>query len=58
MFCDDTRDAVKGSALKVRKPGFINGAEDKEDDIIRGVAAWQTAGGESAFTDHYLCICP
>lgn len=44
MFCDDTRDAVKGSALKVRKPGFINGAEDKEDDIIRGVAAWQTAG--------------
>ena len=44
MFCDDTRDAVKGSALKVRKPGFINGAEDKEDDIIRGVAAWRAAG--------------
>ena len=28
----------------MRKPGFINGAEGKEDDIIRGVSAWRTAG--------------
>lgn len=40
MFCDDTRDAVKGSALKVKKPGFINGAEGKEKDIIRSARAW------------------
>ena len=44
MFCDDTRDAVKGSALKIRKPGFINGAGGKEDDIISGVTAWRAAG--------------
>ena len=44
MFCDDTRDAVKGSALKIHKPGFINGAEDKEDDIINGVSAWTVSG--------------
>ncbi|WP_407690915.1 type I pullulanase [Ruminococcus turbiniformis] len=40
MFCDDTRDAVKGSALKVKKPGFINGAEEKEEDIISSAGAW------------------
>ncbi len=40
MFCDDTRDAVKGSALKIWKPGFINGASGKEDAIARSVEAW------------------
>lgn len=44
MFCDNTRDAVKGSALKIRKPGFINGAENKEEDIINGVSAWRAIG--------------
>ena len=39
MFCDDTRDAVKGSALKIKRPGFINGAKEKEDDVIRGISA-------------------
>ncbi len=39
MFCDDTRDAVKGSALKIKRPGFINGAKGKEDEVIRGVSA-------------------
>lgn len=40
MFCDDTRDAIKGSALKIRRPGFINGAQGKEEDIVRSVCAW------------------
>ena len=40
MFCDDTRDAVKGSALKIWKPGFINGARGKEEAIARSVEAW------------------
>ena len=26
VFCDNTRDAIKGSALKTKLPGFINGA--------------------------------
>ena len=40
MFCDDTRDAVKGSALKIKRPGFINGAAGKEMDIVRSARAW------------------
>ena len=40
MFCDDTRDAVKGSALKIKRPGFINGARGKEEDIIKSARAW------------------
>ena len=46
MFCDDTRDAVKGSALKIRRPGFINGAKGMEADILRGVRAWCLDSGE------------
>lgn len=40
MFCDDTRDAVKGSALKIKRPGFINGASGKENDIVQSARAW------------------
>ena len=40
MFCDDTRDAIKGSALKTHRPGFINGASGKEQDIVRSIQAW------------------
>ena len=39
MFCDDTRDAVKGSALKPLLPGFVNGAEKMTDEVARGVRA-------------------
>ena len=44
MFCDDTRDAVKGSALKIKRPGFINGAAGKEEDIIQSARAWKGTG--------------
>lgn len=44
MFCDDTRDAVKGSALKIKRPGFINGATGKERDIVHSARAWCTGG--------------
>ena len=70
MFCDDTRDAIKGSALKTQRPGFINGASGKEQDIVRSIQAWcsggcircirrqDQVGGQGAFTDHYLCVRP
>ncbi len=51
MFCDDTRDAVKGSALKVKRPGFINGARGKEGDIIRSARAWCAPESGSADAD-------
>ena len=44
MFCDDTRDAVKGSALKIKRPGFINGASGKEPDIMESIRAWKKTG--------------
>lgn len=40
MFCDDTRDAIKGSALKINEPGFVNGASQVEEQILRSVCAW------------------
>lgn len=40
IFCDDTRDAIKGSALKTKLPGFINGAEGLEEKILQSAGAW------------------
>ncbi|MDO4271654.1 MAG: type I pullulanase [Candidatus Saccharibacteria bacterium] len=40
MFCDDTRDAIKGSAGNLHDPGFVNGGENLEWKIMRGVKAW------------------
>ena len=48
MFCDDTRDAVKGSALKIKRPGFINGAAGKEMDIVRSARAWCASEADAA----------
>ena len=39
-FCDSTRDGIKGSALRAKEAGFINGAKGKEDEMIAGVTAW------------------
>ena len=39
-FCDSTRDGIKGSALKPKKAGFINGAQKKEDEMLASVRAW------------------
>ena len=46
MFCDNTRDAVKGSALKTKLPGFINGGEGMEEEILSSAGAWCLEGGE------------
>lgn len=34
MFCDDTRDAIKGHVFEAETPGFVNGAESMEDKIL------------------------
>lgn len=47
MFCDLTRDAVKGSALKIKRPGFITGARGYENDIAESVSAWGKTGVSS-----------
>ena len=40
IFCDNTRDAIKGSALRGKEPGFINGAVGLEEDMIQSAGAW------------------
>lgn len=40
VFCDDTRNALKGSVIETEERGFINGGEDCEEGILWGAAAW------------------
>lgn len=51
MFCDDTRDAVKGSALKTRLPGFVNGAKGLETEILKSAGAWCSGSTETRRAD-------
>ena len=44
MFCDDTRDTIKGSAGNIKEPGFVNGADGLEQRILDGVAGWCVDG--------------
>lgn len=48
IFCDDTRDAVKGHVFEAEIPGFVNGAEGMEDKILDSVTAWQGPDGAKA----------
>lgn len=46
VFCDLTRDAIKGDAFIERSPGFVNGGEGLEQDILRAVSGWREGFGE------------
>lgn len=40
IFCDDTRDAIKGSVFLEEEPGFVNGKTGMEKAIASSVGAW------------------
>lgn len=40
IFCDSTRDAVKGHVFEEEIPGFVNGGENLEENILNSVSAW------------------
>lgn len=40
LFCDDTRDAIKGHVFEGEVPGFVNGASNMEEKILNSVKAW------------------
>lgn len=40
MFCDNTRDAIKGSVFELNEPGFVNGGIELEDEILSSAKAW------------------
>ena len=40
MFCDNTRDTVKGHVFFSAQPGFIGGAPNAENGILNAARAW------------------
>lgn len=40
MFCDDTRDFIKGHVFNEKKPGFVTGAPKMEQSILNSAKAW------------------
>lgn len=40
VFCDQTRDAIKGSVFFADEPGFVNGDSSLESEIQSAVCAW------------------
>lgn len=48
IFCDDTRDAVKGHVFYGEVPGFVNGGEDFEEKIESSVIAF--CNGSEGYT--------
>lgn len=45
IFCDNTRDAIKGHIFEEKEPGFVNGGSGMEMEILRGAGAWCDKGG-------------
>lgn len=44
VFCDSTRDAIKGSVFEAKEPGFVNGEDGLEEDVMSSVYAWCNGG--------------
>jgi len=46
VFCDLTRDTIKGNNFLERIPGFVNGGEGLEEDVLHAAAGWNAGCGE------------
>ena len=46
IFCDNTRDGIKGSALESEDKGYVNGKSELADQIQKSILAWYVANGE------------
>lgn len=46
IFCDSTRDAIKGHVFEEKEPGFVNGGANMEEKILNSVCAWCTENEE------------
>ena len=45
VFCDSTRDAIKGDCFRGAAPGFISGKDGVERDILSAAAGWRDGAG-------------
>ena len=48
VFCDNTRDAVKGSLFNLKDVGFVNGGEISPGYLLRCITAWAGDRGHAA----------
>lgn len=46
VFCDNTRDCIKGHVFYQEVPGFVNGGSGHEEEILNAVRAWVDASAE------------
>ncbi len=46
VFCDNTRDAVKGSCFDGRSPGFVNGGTAQGEAVLSAAAGWRDGAWE------------
>lgn len=46
VFCDKTRDAIKGHVFYEEVPGFVNGGKWLEKEILHAVRAWTDGSRE------------
>lgn len=46
VFCDATRDVIKGDVFHSDWPGFVNGAEHLEADVLAAAKGWVTGKDE------------
>ncbi len=44
IFCDDTRDLIKGDAFLEKKPGVVNGAGEMAPLLIKAAKGWRDGG--------------
>ena len=61
IFCDNTRDAIKGGCFDAREPGFVEGKPGSFWDIGASVAAWcrsEKAAASRPGADHQLRFGP
>lgn len=49
MFCDDTRDAIKGHVFYEEEPGFVNGGKGLEEKVLQAVTAWRGETEQGGF---------
>ncbi len=46
MFCDTTRDAIKGDCFHAEQPGFVNGGVGLGETILCAVSGWMGGVGD------------
>lgn len=46
VFCDDTRDVIKGHVFEEEEPGFVNGGKGLEEKVLQAVVGWCGVPGQ------------